>query len=325
MLVSSRSLMDSVHGLPELDTLALATAYERRALAACPQHLPLALRVLHRLDPARWALEWHLPWWLGAELQLDTTLSRELVLSNILGLASIRLRDDLLDGDVDSGDALAVPQLSAALYEAAIDVYRSLFPPSSELWVELAMRMAEWRAAVADNAAPPRADADPDAIARHLARRGAPLKVSAFAVCLLAGWTDVYPTLARGLDHALAAMVLYDHLCDWQDDLAAGRWNAFALEKNRAEVLAAMMATDAIGTYVVRIHVEFDMAQKIVADLGLRGLATQLAATAAKVDQHAMQLQAHYRMVNERAVALMFGRDRVKTARTSIVARLATG
>jgi hypothetical protein len=329
--------MDSVNQPPELDTSALASDYVRRIQAACPEHLPLAMRVLDRLEPARWELEWHLPWWLGHDMGLDPAVSRELVLSNVLGLASIRLRDDLLDGDLDEYDSSAALALSGALYEAAIETYRAHFPTGSDLWPEIALRMTEWRTATGDNAAPPGADAeDSQAVARHLARRGAPLRISAFAVCLLAARTDVYPRLGRCLDHALAAMVLFDHLCDWQDDLAAGRWNAFVarttssaqtsehLARNRAAVAAAMMARDAVATHFGRINVELAEARSFAAQADLPGLATHLADIAAQMDEHAEKVQGQYRKLGDGAVAILRGKSRPGAVDIAESARLAT-
>ena len=72
--------------------------------------------------------------------------------------------------------------------------------------------MTEWRAAT-----------DVRAGSLGLPSRGAPLKISAFATSLIARDTNRFPLLEGCLDHALTAMVLYDHFCDWREDLAAGR------------------------------------------------------------------------------------------------------
>ena len=283
----------------------------------------MAVRLLHRLEPARWGLEWHLPWWLGHEFGLDPRVSQDLVLGNVLGLASVRLCDDLLDGDLDENDSPAAPALSTVLYEAALDIYRSLFPPASALWHELALRMAEWRTAIGDNAAPSESNAtNRDEILRHLARRGSPLRISAFAVCLLAGRTDVYPTLGRCLDHALAAMVLFDHLCDWREDLAAGRWNAFvgaasphaqtaeSRARNRVEVATAMMARDAVAQFVTRIRLELASARTLAVVLQLPALASHFAGLAARIEEHAGLLQARYRKLGEGGAAILLGTSR---------------
>ena len=250
------------------------------------------------------------------DLGLELAVARRLVLSNVLGLASLRLRDDLQDGDLLPGDRPAAPVVSAALYEAAIDILRDLFPPSSDVWRQLGLQMSHWRDAVEIGSAPTQS-ADEEAIGRYLARRAAPLKVSAFAVCLLTVRTHLYDGLADCLDHFLAAMVLYDHLCDWEQDLACGRWNAFvAGAPERIDVLAHMISSDTVGAFMRRVSREFDRALEISSSLRLPRLTSELAGLAAEVHRHAGQLQDHYRQLGDHAVTLMFG-DRWRAPRTA--------
>ena len=84
----------------ELDIHRVSSAYLQAVETARPEHLELPRRLLQRLDPDRWRLEWCLPWWLGRAFGLDVEIADELVLSNVLGLGAIRLRDDLVDGEV---------------------------------------------------------------------------------------------------------------------------------------------------------------------------------------------------------------------------------
>lgn len=238
---------------PELDIAGVSAAYERRVREACPDQLAPGLRLLDRLQPARWMLEWHLPWWLGQAFRLDPDDAAEIVLSNVLGLGSIRLQDDLADGDIPAEDVASAGILSATLYEAALEPYRSRFQPASPFWIHLDSSMADWRAATRDED-------------RRLAARGAPLTISVVAVCLLADRPDAFPALDQCLGHALEAMVLYDHVADWEADLHTGRWNAFVAgvssasptpgnrEARRRAVLVAMMTTDALGAHVARIE-----------------------------------------------------------------------
>jgi hypothetical protein len=291
--------------LPELDTAWLSAAFERQARSACPELLPDAMRLLDRLEPARWPLEWQLPWWLGHELGLAPAVARELVLGNLLGLAAIRLRDDTADGELEPAAVGAAGVLSDALYGAALDVYRGLFAPDAPIWTEVERRMAEWRGSSGDSAG--------------LASRGAPLKISAFAVCLLCGRIDGWPRLEACLDHALSAMVLHDHLADWPADLAAGRPNAFVAatsigpqsverrDQQRTEVLAAMMARDAVASHARQVQAALDAACQIATGLGLPTLADGRAGIAARLDEHATQLDDHYRQLGDRAVTLVFG------------------
>ncbi len=304
---------------PEIELERVSAAYEIRVRAALGGDLPEELRLRDRLDPAHWALEWNLAGWLGQAFGLEARLTDEICLSNVLGLASIRLRDDLADGEmVAAGGPLSATQMADRLHEAAVEVYGRLFEPASVFWTQLDLRMTEWHeATIAAAMAGPDAELPLQAASSaQLAKRGAPLKISAFAVCLLAVRRDQFPAIDRCLDHALTAMVLYDHLVDWREDLAAGRWNAFvaasvpAGKPTRAtgpDVQLAMMTTDAIDAYFEVISDELDRAATLASGVGVRGLATHLEQTAADLDRQGRDLAARYREISERAHQLLFG------------------
>jgi hypothetical protein len=325
--------------LDELDPAAVSAAYERRVAAIAPDQVPDAMRILDGLDPKRWRLEWHLPLWLGNAFGLDRSLSTEIAVSNVLGLASLRLRDGLIDGDVEAGDVAGAPALIATLYEASIDPYRSRFTPASRFWKRLDRWMTQWKAATEDNGQPGAADgflgdaddpaasladqplasrAVPDWSLGHLSRRGAPLKISAYAVCLLTKRAGVFPAIERCLDDALAAMVLYDHVCDWQDDLASGRWNAFVAatgtsqraedrERARAGVLAALLAGDAIERSFARIRAELERAVAASDRTGIPALSAHLGDLATQLDAEGSVMRARYGELGDRAAAAIFG------------------
>jgi hypothetical protein len=290
----------------ELDIADVAAAYERRVREACPEHLPLALLLLERLPPARWTLEWYLPWWLGHAFGLDPEIAREIVLSNLLGLGSIRLQDDLADGEVAAENIEAATVLSAALYEAALAPYRARFDPASPFWAHLESCMTEWRAATLG--------------AEHrLAGRGAPLRISAFAVCLLADRIDAFPALGRCLDHALEAMVLYDHFGDWEADLDAGRWNAFVAstsrgpqhpeqrDRHRTAMLVAMLTTDAVAAHFGRIEVEMLEAAVLAEalEVPVPALGSWSREFASGIQRQGASLHEHYGSLADRAARLL--------------------
>jgi hypothetical protein len=306
--------------VPELDIARVSAAYRRRVDDVCPGHRPLAIRTLDRLDPARWTLEWYLPWWLGHAFGLDGETAGELVLSNVLGLASIRLQDDLADGEVASDDVVAAEALSAALHGEALAPYRARFLVGSSFWDHLDSCMSAWRAATFPAASPAAAGGPAtEPASANLAARGAPLRISAFAVCLLTGRVDAYPVLARCLDHALAALVLYDHLGDWRADLAAGRWNAFVAaaselpqtpanrDANRAGTLLGMLNQDAVAKHVERIRAEATLAAELSEGVRSCPLTAYLRGFAARAEEEGSALQAHYRDVAERAAGLLLG------------------
>ena len=296
--------------VPDLDVAEVTAAWERRVREACPEQLPLATRLFERLTPERWALEWRLPSWLGAAFGLDRAIVRELVVSNVLGLGSIRLQDDLADGEVARDDVVETRLLSAALYEAALDPYRVRFDRHSPFWGRLDGWMAEWRTATERDAAT-RDD--------RLAGRAAPIRISAFAVCLLAERREAFPALERCLDDALEAMVLYDHVADWEADLDAGRWNTFVAsvsdgpqtperrDDHRRAVLVALMATDRLTSYVARIEQALERAVAVAEgfDVPVPALAAWFREYGADVSARATAWQAHYRNVGDRAARLL--------------------
>ncbi|HEX8024823.1 MAG TPA: hypothetical protein VF484_01330, partial [Candidatus Limnocylindrales bacterium] len=128
-----------------VDTAATSAAFEAAILAAGPGTRSLAERVWRRLDTDRWTLEWQLPRWLGAAFGLDPALAERLVTSNVLGLASVRIADDLADGEIPPEDARGAPGLAAALYEAALAPYRARFEAHHPFWRRLDGWMATWR------------------------------------------------------------------------------------------------------------------------------------------------------------------------------------
>ena len=297
----------------ELDIAAVSDAYERRVGGACPERLPLAMRLLDRLPPNRWTLEWHLPWWLGRAVGLHPEVAREIVLSNVFGLGSIRLADDLTDGEVAPDEVEAARELAAVLYELALEPYRLWFDAGSPFWGHLERRMAAWRAAGDDRYVADLTTAD-------LAARGAPLHVGAVAVLLMAGRAELYGPLASCLDHALEALVLYDHVADWEADLEAGRWNAFVAatssgpqnaetrDRHRTATYVAMLTSTIVASYFDRIDEQLLRAATIAdkLDPAVPPLAEHLRSFAAGVREQGATIAGQYQDLGERAAKRLF-------------------
>lgn len=313
--------LDAVNHIPHIDVKRVSSAYETRVRAVLGDY-PDVLRLRDRLDPERWKLEWNLPAWLGGCFGLDARLSADICVSNVLGLASIRLRDDVADAEVATTESPAsAERMSDALYDAALDVYRGQFDPSSEFWGELAVRMGQWRTATvaASVVEPDQGLASQGTAPRDLAMRGAPLKISAFAVCLLTGHREDFAVIDRCLDHALTAMVLYDSLIDWREDLAASRPNPFvAAARGRAlghvrasstgaDVDIAMLMTDAIPAHFGLIVDELTSAATLASSLGVDALVGHLTHLATNLDQQGAELTTRYQGLAEKAQLLMFG------------------
>lgn len=298
--------------LTELDLLSIRTAFDARVNGAAPALLPLARTTLERVLPPQWKLEWYLPWWLGDAFGLSVDVGRQIVLSNVLGLASVRLQDDLVDGELAPDDVAPARALAPVLEIEAVRCYRPLFELSSPFWDRLKEYLAEWRTAMADaTPSATRQTGGSDDAAGHLARRAAPLRISGLAVCLLAGRGDRIGTVDRCLDHALGAMVLYDHFLDWERDLEAGRWNAFvsttAAGGSRADIVTAMLTERVISTYFARISAEAHRAATLAEELGSPTLAEHLHGYAATVAEQGVLFESQHATVAERAASLFPG------------------
>jgi hypothetical protein len=289
---------------PPLDRDEITAEVLRRISDSEPRLDGLARRHLARLSPDRWTIEWNLPSWLGRRFDLDPRLVEALVRSNVLGLLSIRLEDDLEDGDVPRADITDVRALARLAFDAAVSEYEPWFDAASPVWSFLEQSMAEWRAG---------------ASGAGLSARGAPIRIAGYACCVHAGRLDLWPKLEASLDHAVTGLVLYDQFCDWEIDLAAGRWNAFVAtvvgidqdrsrrDRDRAAVLTAMLTRG-----VVREH--FDAAARmatdaatLAADLNVTELAAFLTSWAARTSDQGAQVAEHYQHAGDQARRLLLG------------------
>jgi hypothetical protein len=297
---------DSAIDAASIDVPETLAECGRRLGAASSTDLGYAVAVAERLTPPRWSLEWYLPVWLCSAFGLEGALARELVLSNLLGLVSVRLRDDLADGDVAFLDRERAERVAGIAFEEALRPYRSRFEMASPFWPRLDGWMTEWAAS----------HASPDL---HAPSRGAPLKVSGFAICVLADRMDAWRALEFCLDQALTALVLYDQFLDWEADLGAGRWNAFVaatsaheqraenLERNRASVLAAMLARGATSDHFARVRAAATEAAALAERLGVSGLHAHLSQYAITTARQGAEIEAQYVRTAEQARQLLFG------------------
>ena len=259
----------------------LETAINSRfsaALADQPVELgEFGARLLARVSPPNWTLEWSLPGWLGEPLGLHERSVVELTLANVFGLAYIKLQDDLMDGEISEAERTTALLLADVLHRKWLLVYIGLFPGDSPFWVHFERYMAQWGAATWRSQ---RAPAKPfrdyeDADWRSLGHRGAPLKTCPAAVCLLTQHESVLVKLEEALDYLLTGAVLFDHVRDWSADLAAGRHNAFVAytsgwpqtpdyrEANRRTVMQEILVGRTGQAYFELLGCEISAAQAI--------------------------------------------------------------
>lgn len=303
----------------ELEIEAVAAAFARIIRLRCPEHAVLARALFERIRPARWTLEWSLPAWLGEALALHPRVISQVVLSNVMGLGSIRLQDDLADGEVPAEEIVGAQVLSAVLFDAALQPYRAMFDGQSPFWGELDRRLGEWRSAtLTDSPTPGRGDPQPGA--GQLAARAAPLHIPAYAMCLAADRADLYPLLGGALDRVLAALVLLDHAADWETDLAAGRWNAFvdalageadpsaAGERRRTAVRVALMTSDRARDFFDRVATLLSSAIALAEPLPVPvpRLVEHLRSMAAEVEAQGSSYGDHFRALGDRTARLWF-------------------
>lgn len=199
-----------------------------RVAAIQPEARLAAVAWLARFIPQQWPVEWYLPLWLGRAYGVDPTVWYALTTCNVLGLGFVAAQDDLMEAGGQEVDE-TLELLAPLLHQAALTELHALFPAHDPFWSFYQQAMTEWQQAqisgdqITDK---PFALWQRDGLAQ-CGWRGAPLKITATALCLLAGRAAVIPRLHATLNALLAAQVLLDHLDDWQEDLTAGRFNIF--------------------------------------------------------------------------------------------------
>ena len=166
----------------------------------------------------------------------------------------------------------------------------------------------DWLVHAAGARPPVRFDPSDSAAVRSLARRGAPLKIGAAAIALLAGRSDALAAFEECLDHALSALVMYDDFSDWRDDADAGRWNAFVAFAGGTRdktMLALLLGRE--RAYANRIRDEAMAAAGLVTQFGCPALANHLRAFARRANCEFAEGRRQNRQRTIRATELLFG------------------
>ncbi|HSN77174.1 MAG TPA: hypothetical protein VL334_19055 [Anaerolineae bacterium] len=254
-------------------------------------------RLLAEHPPRQWPVEWHLPWWLAAGLGLAEADWRALTVCNLLGLGYVRMEDRLAEGMGVDASLSGAAVLAGACHELALAGLAELLPATPDFWRYRHLFMAHWLRSLSEDdghSSLPFAAWQEQDLAR-LAWRGAPLKISAVGACLLADRGDLIPTLMDALDQLLIAQVLLDHVDDWRDDLAGGRFNVFVayasgfpqdcahVEANGRRVLTLLMMGDP-GDYFQLIQRHAARARSLAVQVGCSGLAEFVASLQSEAD-----------------------------------------
>ncbi len=283
----------------------------RISARVAPQHSQLARETLARIPATRWQLEWYLPWWLGNAFGLDDNIARQFVLSNVLGLASIRLYDDATDDTENFASAESARELAALLQRAALEMYQPHFVVTSPFWSCANALLCEWREATQrvnhlhfTNLETLHGLKHPET--QTLTQLGAPLKISALAVCQLTAREKNFAALSELLDHALLANVMYDHAMDCDADLRGVRWNLFiatlsSLPQNRANEQAHRMClargwtqTEMPRAYFQEIHFHLARAAAFSCALNIPSLQNYFEELHNSIEQSYARVAQHY-------------------------------
>lgn len=310
----------------------ITTEYQRMIARLAPKHRALAQRTFHRVPPARWQLEWYLPHWLGDAFGLEQQIAREFVLSNVLGLASIRLRDDLQDGEIELSARKDAIELAAFLQDAALEIYQPYLARADSFWEYVDASLRAWQSATqrVNSFSLHKLTALRDLTtpsARFLVSLGAPLKISAFAVCHLTEHRRDLNVLSILLDHLLLANLLYDHAMDCDADLRAGRWNLFVATvskspqnaanqlEHRARVAQAWMTSNFPRAYFKQIEYHIAQAQQLNRALRVAGFDTFTAQFNTNVWQTHAYLKQYYAAQLELVTRKLFGASKTNHPR----------
>ena len=272
------------HDYLELDVERVLKVCEGRIDAVASADRAFTADLLGRLPPSRWTLEWFLPWWLGAAFGLDEAIAFEIVTSNVLGLGSIRVQDDVADDEVDAADL----ETAARSGRSSIGWRSSRIGPGSRADPRFgATSRRAWRPGAAPTGA------WQPAVRRSRSRRSRPASWRIGPIAIrhsIDAWTD-----------ALTGLALYDDLADWRADLAAGRWNSFVAqataESDPARVVLAMLTDEAVARQTDRIVSEMSAAAVGADELGMTPLADHLRAFGSETEVQGAELQAHYREI----------------------------
>lgn len=302
----------------DVDIAGISADYDRHIRETCKGELPIALQLSGRLDPARWKLEWNSAAWVGEALSIDEAVQRQITVANVLGLAAIVLLDDLEDGELDLVGLEDPAAVAEELYQFFMAPYRLLFERDSPFWAERDRLMTSWRTATTNAASGSAASASSDAIGNDLAARGAPLKISVTALCMLADSPRTLALLDDCLDQTLTAMVLYDHFVDWRSDLEAGRWNAFAtaatdgldhkvIDPTPTDVEVAMLSTEVASAYFRTLETKLEHASDLAAEARVPGLCDHLSKVSIELATQGGAVAARYKALGRRAQEIVFG------------------
>ncbi len=236
--------------LSDSDVIAVREAFLLDLNNLAPPLSDTGQIILDNISTPNWALEWFLPRWLGNSFGLSPDVIQVLTLSNVLGLAFLRLVDDYVDGENQIADAVTTLSLATRLYHLAFKPYHELMKDHPQFWDHADEYMAQWTNAIFASTRPPQEGLRASSQDQYplLAQLGAPLKICCLAACSLSNQKAVEKNLLLSIDHYVIGAVLLDHYKDWQKDLLAYRYNLFV--DHALQVDMTLLTQDELQSYV---------------------------------------------------------------------------
>lgn len=193
---------------------------------------------LERMNRSAAQIEWYAPLWLGEALGVPVEQTRQVAVTNVLGMVYIRIHNDLMDGEPYPADSIFMATLAPSLYTRCIQIFAKLFTGDSPFWHYLGQYLNEWGSAYAWERRHHWLQVgsySEQEIKALTAGKGAPEKICCAALALLANREDVLPTLETVIDLRSATAQLLDDMQDWREDWSRGRYNIFLTTALSAE------------------------------------------------------------------------------------------
>jgi hypothetical protein len=194
-----------------------------------------ASRLFECVAHPNWSVEWNLPRWLGEYANLPSTVIRDLVRANAIGLVFVKLKDDRMDGELDKRALDDAIHLERLLLKRARSTFSHLVDDAAQLDRSIDAHLKHWNDAGRSSAAFAGFDLHD---LRPLADEGAPLFIVVEVINAIRSNSPIDDRIRASIHHYLVAAVLYDHLKDWRTDLTGGRKNYF---------ISAMLGNNAPG------------------------------------------------------------------------------
>ena len=154
---------------------------------------------------------------------IRSTLIHDILSAQYFMYLSVRLKDDLLDGQA-AGRTLS--EVSHSLERTAVEILRRWFEPSSKFWGFFERYVKDTTEGIDEvERLQRRVRRDPEEMLDGFARTSSIFKIGTAALCVASGKVNVMRTLESILDHLAIGGQIVDDIRDMVEDLECGRYN----------------------------------------------------------------------------------------------------